>query len=783
MTEELLAKSDPKRTLLHHTLDVLAMAIQYAKRWGHLAKLAGDETLFDDLALAALLHDVGKAASGFQAILNGQKDDTWLHYRHEILSGALVATLPASERQQDLLLAVMTHHLGWNDNLAARRSLRDYDSTYDRLVPFSERLMQLEHYWNDLKALLDKLKGYVTATTLWPNELPASPRDLPNPFEQIKAALQIKRGRRSRNSNVSSKKLALRRIYLRGLLISADHLASAAVTEDNADQAHIVPTLPRLRPTTSGTFSFNLNAHQRACAETKGSVLLTAPTGSGKTEAALLWAQANQSLDNARHLFYMLPFTASINAMYHRLKDKHFGEDAVSLLHGRSSYFLYRWLCEQELDRKLAAKQAKALRKQTKELYHPVKVLTPHQILMAFLGGKGWEKSFCEYSGGLFILDEVHAYEPKLMGLLFEILRRLTQELSAEICVMSATFPTHLKNALKAYIGDVTEVQLESSERRRYSRHIVTVASGSIRDHLDVICDRLAAGNRVLVVCNTVAGAVACFNALKEYAKNPCLVHGRLIQRDRQEAEGRLANKQIPVDLLVGTQAIEVSLDIDFDVLYSDPAPLDALLQRFGRVNRKPLHLLETLDVDARYRLVVVCHEQYPDTPAIYDRDDAGKHLVARTLEVLPNGSILDESKLTELIDNVYDKEQLKPALTIAEQHAQHLRRVVDELTPGSEHASNEETLLDDLIDSIPIVPVGFLDEHQAYFREKRYFDVEDFVFNISKRRYHALKKQNRLHFEREPYSGQACLYGCFAYTNQIGPDFELYQAPPVRIF
>jgi len=770
MREELLAKSDPKRTLLHHTLDVLAIARQYAKRWGHLAELAGDETLFDDLVVATLLHDLGKAASGFQAILNGQKDDTWLHYRHEILSGALAATLPASERQRDLLLAIMTHHLGWNDDLAARRALRDYDPTYDRLIPFSERLMQLEHRWDDLKALLYRLKEHVPDAMPWLDRLPASPCDLPNPFEQFKDSFQLKLGRRSSNGNVPSQKLALRKIYLRGLLISADHLASAAVTEENVNEIDIVPALPRLRAIVPDDLGFELNAHQRVCADTRGTIFLTAPTGSGKTEAALLWAQANQSANNSHHLFYVLPFTASINAMYHRLKDrKLFGEEAVSLLHGRSSYFVYRWLCEQDLDRKLAAQQAKALRRQTKELYHPVKVLTPHQILMAFLGVKGWEKNFCEYSGGLFILDEVHAYEPKLIGLLFEILRRLTQELGAKVCIMSATFPTRLKNALKAQIGNVTEVQLGPSERRRYSRHVVTVAEGTIRNRFDDIRNRLTARERVLVVCNTVAGAMACFEALKACARNPCLVHGRLIQRDRQEAEARLADEQNPVDLLVGTQAIEVSLDINFDVLYSDPAPLDALLQRFGRVNRKSLKQLDALSDDKRYRPLIVCREQYPDTPSIYDRDDAGKRLVARTLEALPNGDVLDEDKLAELIDTIYDEEQLAPLLSIAQQHAQYLQRVVEGLIPGSEHAGNEETLLDDLIDSIPIVPVCFKRQHEACLQEKRFFDAQDYIFQITRGRYHALKAQAKL--DKDPAT--KTLYGLFAYDEGIGPMFE----------
>ncbi len=140
----LKAKSKPERSLLHHTLDVVSMARRYASRWPHLAKLTSNDSLFDDLILAALLHDLGKAASGFQSILNGEDDGTWQSYRHEILSGALTATLPPSPRRQEILLAIMTHHMGLNDALDARRSLVRYDPANDTLTPFVERLSQLE---------------------------------------------------------------------------------------------------------------------------------------------------------------------------------------------------------------------------------------------------------------------------------------------------------------------------------------------------------------------------------------------------------------------------------------------------------------------------------------------------------------------------------------------------------------------------------------------------------------------------------------------------------------
>ncbi len=765
----LRAKSNPERSLLYHTLDVTKMTQQYARRWPHLVELSGNEYLFDDLILAALLHDIGKAASGFQNMLDGKDDESWQGYRHEILSSAIVATLPESRRRQDLLLAVMTHHMGINDESFGGRSLAHYEPHPGGIVTFENRLAQLEERWGDLASLLTELRGHASSVSDWP-EMPVDPLELPNPFNVLRGGEPV-RSRRSRSSE--EVRLPLSRIYMRGLLVGSDHLASAAVTSENAGDEDIVGPLPEIRKVGRDTFGFALNAHQETCADTDCSVFLQAPTGSGKTEAALLWAQANQSPEQSRHIFYVLPYTASINAMYRRLRDELlFGEGAVSFLHGRSGYFTYRWLTESEtgLHQVPAAREASRLRQQTRELYFPIKVVTPHQILMAFLGLKGWEKSLCEYSGGLFILDEVHAYEPNLMGLLFEILKRLHNELGARICIMSATFPSLLQDKLLEQIGSSRRVSLSPAELERYDRHIVNIADGSVANHLDEICEKLDSGLRVLIVLNTVDGAIACYESLSDYANSPCLIHGRLIGRDRREAEKRLMDRDDPVDLLVGTQTIEVSLDIDFDVLYTEPAPLDALLQRFGRVNRKPLHVLEGLPSGERYREVTVFRSQWPDTFPIYERASNGERLVSRTLDALPNGELLRERELAALIDHVYDAEQLQVFFEESQRKQEQLKSIIARLEPGNEKSHREEDLLDDMIDSIPVVPIRFSGDYQGCLREKRFFDSQDFVFNISKGRYHALKSRGRADWVQVDRHG--FLRGDFAYEDHIGPNF-----------
>ena len=96
-------------------------------------------------------------------------------------------------------------------------------------------------------------------------------------------------------------------------------------------------------------------------------------------------------------------------------------------------------------------------------------------------------------------------------------------------------------------------------------------------------------------------------------------------------------------DLLVGTQAVEVSLDIDFDCLFSEPAPIDALIQRFGRVNRKGEKGVNGIcDVH-------ICQNGGESDKYIYSPEK-----IERTIKAFTSVDVLHESKIQGLIDEVY---------------------------------------------------------------------------------------------------------------------------------
>ena len=194
---------------------------------------------------------------------------------------------------------------------------------------------------------------------------------------------------------------------MRALLQAADHIASSSV---NDIPTYKLLALKYFQPEKDGVF-YPFRHFQEIMQSWEGSVLLHAPTGSGKTEAALSWIYANQE-KNSR-LVYLLPYTASINAMVNRLR-KVFGRERVIAQHSKSLNFIFDELCNEISNEKtnyrIVQEKARNINSLTREIYYPIKVATLHQILSRSLKGKGWEFSLLDYKNALFIIDEFHVY-------------------------------------------------------------------------------------------------------------------------------------------------------------------------------------------------------------------------------------------------------------------------------------------------------------------------------------------------------------------------------------
>ena len=460
--------------------------------------------------------------------------------------------------------------------------------------------------------------------------------------------------------------------------------------------------------------------------------MLSAPTGSGKTEAAMLWSDANESESLGRRVFYVLPYTASINAMYDRLLNL-VSEDRIGLLHGKANYFLYRSMVDREYTPGDAGIETRRTQNLTRKICRPYKVLTPFQLLKAFFGMRGFEMQFAEMAGGLFIFDEIHAYDPHTTALILTMVEKLRRDYGSQFCIMTATMPRFLKEMFVGAIGETAEVEMSSEKRDQFTRHRVRLVDGAIIDTIPEIIERLEGGERILVVCNTVKQAQTVFERLRPNATNPQLLHSRFILRDRERIEREL----VDADLLVGTQAVEVSLDIDFDVLFTEPAPIDALIQRFGRVNRRGEK--DICDV-------CICHEGGENDKYIYSTER-----VQRTLDAFAEVDILYESQVQNLIDTVYgdgydpkEQEKFNNARTLFNRHLQNVVPFIED-TSGREEFNG-------LFKSVEVVPSDYESEFLEHIEAKEFYEAMAYIASITQQQFMRLRQEGQLYKQKEQW-------------------------------
>ncbi len=756
-------------SLARHTWLVLSRLTDFIRLRPDLPRQLGVPRLWHILFWAAFLHDFGKAADGFQAMLRG--DERWSH-RHEVLSLAFIDWIAGDfspEEQIWLTAAIVSHHKDAetiHELYYPSFDLDDEDQMVEVVESVDEEtarglwrwLAQCAASWIDdlgLRAL------EVEEVAIEP-EIEALDGFYQQGVARIYARLRAYR-RFVRRLEDADRAHILGTLALRGYLTNADHSASA-----HADAPPTLHISTQAILTSRGLQASQLFAHQRRAGEIAGSALLTAPTGSGKTEAALLWAarQAEEKGGLPR-LFYTLPYQASMNAMKQRL-DKTFGPELVGLQHGRGLLALYRLLLEREYGPEEAAREARWLKNLAQLNYPPVRVFSPYQMLKGVYRLKGYEARLADYFGAAFIFDEIHAYEVKRLAMILETMHYLQDNFDALFFVMSATFPSLIKSWLDDALGHPATISATPDLFEAFVRHELRLLDGEVLDEINLhrIEQDALAGKSVLVVCNLVDRAQIVYetltHSLAPRGVEVSLLHGRFNMRDRsakealiRDATGSRSSQRRPI-VLVATQAVEVSLDIDLDTIYTEPAPLEALVQRFGRINRRKLQKNPAL---------VHVFRQPDDGQIIYDAE-----LVTRTLAILKReqNEPVDEGRIGDWLDEIYEGK-------IAERWRQEYQHAAKEfrdtcIEPLRAFQSDEtlEEAFYKAFDSVEVLPASLYDEYIA-LRETDPILAGELLVPISWRRWHALNNQGRIlpRDKRQPYIIKA------SYDSKLGLTFD----------
>lgn len=610
------------------------------------------------LVQAAWYHDLGKLAHGFQQMIG--EGAAW-HFRHEILSAlAFLAEHPSpNETQLQVLYAILSHH-------------RDLDD--------GELLRQLRQD--------EALRQY----------LQQLPPDLFPPLEQLlDAARQLQAYLHWQLDNPSP--LLSDHTLMRGLLIAADHAASAGFS-------HALPVQRQhCRP--------HLRRFQQEAAAVEGNLLLEAPTGAGKTDAALLWYQTNRQ-HPAQRLFYVLPYRASIEAMRRRLQAI-YGEDCVAAVHGRDLEYAYAHYLNHH-DSETALQRARQDVHANRLVHKPVKILTPYQILKYLLGIKRFEVGIAEMRGALFVFDEVHAYDVHTLSLVLEALPLLRQ-LEARVLVMTATLPDLLRNLLEQALAPCAHLSAYGTPELPSARHRLQLLRQPLEACAPLIRGDLAEGKSVLVVCNRVAQAQQLYQQFADVTDS-MLLHARFTYRDREQREQAVQHSSRRPQLLIATQVVEVSLDISFDTCYTEVAPVDDLLQRFGRVNRNGeqpepavVHVCTEYDAQALQRIY--------DLQRLHD-----------TAHTAPDGEVLTPEVTLQWLNQVYqsftsaEESQLQQVRSLFRQHLQQLHPY--------RSVPIQEQHLEQLYRTVDAVPQSLLDEYCRLLESKDWLQARLLLVPVS---------------------------------------------------
>ena len=357
--------------------------------------------------------------------------------------------------------------------------------------------------------------------------------------------------------------------------------------------------------------------------------LVTAPTGAGKTDFLLRRCKGR--------IFYTLPFQASINAMYDRLKSDLKDTNAqIHLLHAASNLKLEQGKWEERI--------------MQRHIGASVKVMTPHQMASIVYGVKGYEAMLADLYRCDVILDEIHTYSSEIQAIVLRIIEILVN-IECRIHVGTATMPRILYNRILEILGgpsQVYEVYLSSDQLNEFNRHEIHKIN-ELEDALPAMEKALSDNKKILVVCNQVRRAQAVYLSFQaDYPDIPImLIHSHFKRIDRQHLENSLRshyNISKEACIVVSTQVVEVSLDISFDMMITECAPIDALIQRFGRINRK-----RSRETIGHYKPIYVMAPYTGNDALPYDEE-----VLQRSYAVLPNGTVLEENKVQQMLDEVY---------------------------------------------------------------------------------------------------------------------------------
>lgn len=426
---------------------------------------------------------------------------------------------------------------------------------------------------------------------------------------------------------------------------------------------------------------------------------LRLPTGDGKTETAFMI-----NITNFNKVIYTLPTITTVESMRKRFED-YFGKDNISFSH----HLLFLSLLEEgKLEKK----------KYYEYNLNKFVVTTIDRVLLSLMNYRHFPLLELSLNNSYLIVDEIHSYSPYTLSLILQSLEYLNKYHNTKILVMSATLPTLIENELKNRINASEILPFEFVKQRYINKKRIKILlkndvlikkdnNDYSSDFTNEIINNFKNGKKILIVLNTVDRAKWIYKELKEKLDNKnqiFLIHGRFNYEDKLKKSDKLEDvkKDKNPFILVSTQVVEVSLDIDFDIMYTEIAPLDSLIQRFGRINRKGEKGVSDVFIFNSLDFLPYSEKQINSTLKVLK-------------DFLDREELKNEYDFIELNNKYYEKMEHEYEIEF------NKKPLNDYLFEISKSEFGEKTITRDSFITIPAIPVGnnynLYDEIKNYLR------------------------------------------------------------------
>jgi len=502
-------------------------------------------------------------------------------------------------------------------------------------------------------------------------------------------------------------------VYFKGILHKCDYAASAHIQSELAYNGNYAEHF------SNGLIKRNileLHPIQKEAADHRDkSIIFIASTGAGKTEYSMNWINGDKA-------FYLLGLRTAVNVMYDRFMDM-FSEKNVGLLHGESIFRLiddWNENSDYEEDEDIFKQHTKI-----KQLSMPITVATADQLVPSVFKFPGFEFYYFTASYSKIVIDEIQSFAPEAIASIVVFLKEI-KKLGGKFLLMTATLPPFVIKEFEELqkSGELINMTYFSQKKR----HIIKLVDEKLTEETarSIVDSSLKTGKKILIVSNTVAGAQNLADVLSRYYPN--VLHSRFIRNDRSKKENLILQETDFVNhpgnkgkacLWISTQIVEASLDIDFDILLTENATIDALFQRFGRCWRNREY------ESSEPNIFIFKPEDEKINSLIYD-----KHISRKTWDVLQkfNGLLITEETKQQIIEEVFSD------LENTEYHNKY-KKYKDLLVLGLRAGSKNEAskLFRDINNNFTVIPEDVYNNESSII-ESLYLQVENRNLNSEDR-------------------------------------------------